>query len=115
MMMRAIANLLTSALHSLAVLHREARQELRVGSQPASTPGRKQAGPARTPGELFSHLLKAKSVGKIHSAADETLFSSTKVDLHSFAAVAVGYFSSTILSLGFIHLFYVNHFSHPLD
>jgi hypothetical protein len=56
MVMREIANLLTSALDSLAVLHREARQELRVGSQPASTPGRTQAGPARTPGEFFSHL-----------------------------------------------------------
>jgi hypothetical protein len=53
MMMREIANLLSSALDSLAVLHREAGQELRVGSQPASTPGRKEAGPARTPGELF--------------------------------------------------------------
>jgi hypothetical protein len=64
MMMRAIANLLSSALDSLAVLHREARQELRVGSQPASTPGRKQAGPARTPGELFSHLLKSQKCWK---------------------------------------------------
>jgi hypothetical protein len=33
--MREIANLLTSALDSL---HREASQELRVGSQPAGTP-----------------------------------------------------------------------------